>query len=133
MKAALTLLTILAILTAFSTAFAADPPSLELTVKNIGKSQATISVSRAGMTESKNTVTKQAAAGGQVTFTREETAHDPSEKFPVGWDVYIDAPGLDNCHDVISLDKAQCDVQSGGCAQVDGCGQCCFAYTIKPE
>ena len=134
MKGALILVAVLGLLVASTAAFAAGPPSLELVIKNVGSSTAKITVTRAGMSESKNPITKKAAAGNKVRFSRQETAHDPSEQFPIGWDVYIFAAGINSCHYVIALDKNnQCQIASGTCALVEACDQCCYVMTIKPD
>ena len=134
MRAFITLLTILAMLAAPSAAFALDAPSLELTVKNVGASVAMVTVSRSGQREPKKTITKPVEPGGKVKFSRKETVHEVHEQFPYGWDVYIKAPGLDNCHEFIKVTRPDCVVQQGGgCVQFEPCEDCCFVMIIEPK
>jgi len=121
-------------LLAASAAFAAGT-GVQVAIKNIGAADAQATISRDGMTESENPVTKSVPANSAATFTKQETAHDPSEQFALGWGLEIRAPSITNCKYNILLENNACSVQTGtaNCAQVQSTGDCSFEFTIKPQ
>ena len=134
MRKVLVLLALAPMLLSAVPAFA-GPVGVQVVVKNVGSEDAEATVLLKGMTESENPVTKAVAAKGSATFSKIDTAHDASERFPLGWEMDIGAPSISKCHYVISLSKKQCSLQSAvsSCADVTNCGECCYEFTIKPQ
>jgi hypothetical protein len=125
----------LGMLLAASAAFADGGTGVQVTVKNVGSAEAQATISRNGMTESDNPVTKTVSSNNAATFTKQETAHDSSERFPLGWELEISASSITNCRYKILLNDNACSVQTGtaNCAQVQATGDCALEFTIKPK